>query len=308
MRRSSDKMHITLIALAAVAVLLALLLFLDVFVPVFPTSLALSEDGTESFEGETKPFENVTDRMEPPISLETEIPSVNWEDLHWEFPHYTEEELMGQFKYLLEYTLILFAEKEAAEEIPPIDRVGLFDLDRNGVPEVITMGVYDGSVEYTAYDLSASYSQYPMKVVSSWGWEGTQYGELSLWSWPLGGLSSSSVSSTFTHSLRAFITHTGDGDDEYLCEFNSKMVCEERYAKVKTKPFQNSSVTLEFFSLYGQKVDETAYTESYERFMRTNFRMPETTMVTVQWNASDPEGLAEKLLTSGQWFLYDGKW
>ena len=304
MRRSFDKLNITLIALVAVAVLLALLLFLDVFVPVFPTSLALSEDGTESFEGGTMPSENVTDRMEPPISLETEIPSVNWEELHREFPHYTEEELMGKFKYLLEYTLILFAEKEAAGEIPPIDRVGLFDLDRNGVPEVITMGVYDGSVEYTAYDLYASYSQYPMKVVSSWGWEGTQYGELSVWNWPF----SSSVSSTFTRSLRTFITHTGDGDDEYLCEFNSKMVCEERYAKVKTKPFQNSSVVLEFFNLYGQTVDEKEYTESYERFKGTNFCLPETTMVTAQWNASDPEGLTERLLTSGQWFLYDGKW
>ena len=188
MRRSFDKLNLPLIALVAVAVLLALLLFLDVFVPVFPTSLALSEDGTESFEGETKPSENVTDRMEPPISLETEIPSVNWEELHREFPHYTEEELMGQFKYLLEYTLILFAEKEAAGEIPPIDRVGLFDLDQDGVPEVITMGVYDGSVEYNAYGL------YNTKNLSSWGWEGTQYGELSLWLSPLLDAASSSVS------------------------------------------------------------------------------------------------------------------
>jgi hypothetical protein len=101
MRRSFDKLNITLIALVAVAVLLALLLFLDIVVLIFPTSLELSEDGTESFEGETKPSENVTGGMEPPISLETEIPSVNWEDLHWEFPHYTEEELMGKFKYLL---------------------------------------------------------------------------------------------------------------------------------------------------------------------------------------------------------------
>lgn len=308
MRRSSDKMHITLIALAAVAVLLALLLFLDVFVPVFPTSLELSEDGTESFEGGTIPFENVTGGMEPPISLETEIPHVDWEDvdwgdLHWEFPHYTEEELVGQFEYLLEYTLVHLAEKEAAGEIPPIDRVGLFDLGRDGVPEVITMGVYDGSVEYTAYGLGS------VKPLSSWGWEGTQYGELSLWISPLLGITSSSLSSlsATAHSRRAFFTHKGDGDDEYLYEFNSKMVCEERYAQVKTKPFQNSSVKLEFFSLYGKMVDETAYTESYERFMRTNSRMPETTMVTVRWDASNPEGLTEELLTSGQWFLYDGK-
>lgn len=301
MRRSSDKMYITLIALAALAVLLALLLFLDVFVPVFPTSLEITEDGTESFEEGTKPSEGVTGGMEPPISLETEIPSVNWEDLHWEFPHYTEEELMGQFKYLLEYTLILFAEKEAAGEIPLIDRVGLFDLDRNGVPEVITMGVYDGFVEYTAYGLGS------VKPLSSWGWEGTQYGELSLWISPLLGASSSSVSSMLSNYWRAFITHTGDGDDEYLCEFNSKMVCEERYAEVKTKLFQNSSMVMGFFRVSGQNVDEKAYTESYERFMRTNSRMPETTMVTVRWNASDPEGLTEELLTSGQWFLYDGK-
>ena len=104
------------------------------------------------------------------------------------------------------------------------------------------------------------------------------------------------------------MTHTGDGDDEYLYEFNSKMECEERYAKAIVQPFQNSSVVMRFFRLNGQTADETAYTESYERFMRMNFPLAETTMVAAEWNASDPEGVAEKLLTSGQWFLYDGKW
>ncbi len=295
MRKSSNKMNITLIALTAVAVLLALLLFLDVVVPVFPTSLEPSEDGTE-------PSEDMADGTEPPISLETEFPSVSGEDLPLlEFPHYTEEELMGLFQNPLEYALIYLAEKEAVGEIPPIDRVGFFDLNRNGVPEVITMGVYDGSVEYTAYEL------YSMEALSSWGWEGTQYGELSLWSWPLAGISSSSVS-TMTYSWRAFMTHTGDGNDEYLCEFKTNTVCEERYARtVSTLSVSSFPTRALGFRLYGQKVDETAYTESYERFIHMNFPVPETTMVTAEWNASDPEGLTEKLLTSGQWFLYDGK-
>ena len=192
----------------------------------------------------------------------------------------------------------LLAEKEAAGMIMPIDRVGFFDLDGNGVPEIIAMGVYEGWVEYTAYDL------FSLEMLSAWGWEGTQYGELSLWRW----MFSSSLSPTDAE-LRSIFTHTGDGDDEYLIEIDPQMVCRERYAKITVAVSDNvvQGAALVDFRLGGQTTDSSTYAEFYERFQTSNVRMTETAMVAVEWDAASPADMAERILLSGQLFPYTGK-
>ena len=179
MKKAFEPKNTLLIILLAVSSLIALLLFLDTFIPVFPTSLdrpdteegeAGTGDGSETKKhwwegifGRDEPTETdgLTETDEPadepsagvpPIYPDTDSPSVGWEDL-LVYPSYTEKALIDDYGTPLVRALERLADMEAAGTIQPIDRVGFFDLNGNGVPEVITMGIYNGYVEYIAYDV-----------------------------------------------------------------------------------------------------------------------------------------------------------
>ena len=319
MKKAFEQKNTLLIILLAVSSLIALLLFLDTVIPVFPTSLARPDteegeagtgDGSETKKhwwegifGRDEPTETdgLTETDEPadepaaeapPIYPDTDSPSVGWEDL-LVYPSYTEKALIDDYGTPLVRALERLADMEVAGTIQPIDRVGFFDLNGNGVPEVITMGIYNGYVEYIAYDV------YSWNALSWWGWEGTQYGELSLWM-----CFSPQSSVVFASVYRSLITHPGDGDDEYICEITDTWLdYRELFAQVSQKPSASSSVMLVSFRLDGEKTDMEAYTAAYEQFNQTNQILARTTMVTVPWNASDPEGMAERILTAGQQFF-----
>ena len=106
MRRSPDKMNITLMILSAVAVLMALLLFTDAFVPVFPTGVDRpdSEAGEMGEETQKHWWDKIfgKDETRPEESAEigeTPMDEHPRPDLFREPDYYTEAE-MKQWKKL----------------------------------------------------------------------------------------------------------------------------------------------------------------------------------------------------------------
>lgn len=280
--------NILLMILIAVAALFALLLLLDTFLPVLPDSIGRPENGTNA--AETSLSEDTDGGTMPPISSDTGLSGIMEV-----IPVYTEEELTQMYRESLATTLYRLSELEAAGEIPPIDRVGFFNIDSVGDPEVLVMRTRDGVVEYVAYEL------FSLEELTSWSWEGTQYGELSLWMWLL------SSSLDWRGKIRSIITHTGDGDDEHLYAIDSQWVCEELFAKVSEAVPHYEGMSLVQYRLGGEVTDSDTYAEAYERFRTSNSRLTDTTMVTVEWIPYSPEGMAEKILSSGQLFPYTGK-
>ena len=280
--------NILLMILIAVAALFALLLLLDTFLPVLPDSIGRPENGTNA--AETSLSEDTDGGTMPPISSDTGLSGIMEV-----IPVYTEEELTQMYRESLATTLYRLSELETAGEIPPIDRVGFFNIDSVGDPEVLVMRTRDGVVEYVAYELLS------LEELTSWSWEGTQYGELSLWMWLL------SSSLDWRGKIRSIITHTGDGDDEHLYAIDSQWVCEELFAKVSEAVPHYEGMSLVQYRLGGEVTDSDTYAEAYERFRTSNSRLTDTTMVTVEWTPYSPEGMAEKILSSGQLFPYTGK-
>lgn len=285
--------NILLMILIAVAALFALLLLLDTFLPVLPDSIGRPENGTNA--AETSLSEDTDGGTMPPISSDTGLSGIMEV-----IPVYTEEELTQMYRESLATTLYRLSDLEAAGEISPIDRVGFFNIDSVGDPEVLVMRTRDGVVEYVAYEL------FSLEELTSWSWEGTQYGELSLWMWHMYSAKISSVGN-LRGSMRSIITHTGDGDDECLYEIDSQWVCEELFAKVSEAVPHYEGMSLVQYRLGGEVTDSDTYAEVYERFRTSNSRLTDTTMVTVEWTPYSPEGMAEKILSSGQLFPYTGK-
>ena len=291
--------NILLIVLIVVAALFAVLLLLDTFLPILPDSI---DRRPASNGADTDPSEDAVGGTAPPVSLDTDIILDGLYDVTFNgvIPFYTEEELTEMYREPLATALYRLAELEAAGEILPIDRVGFFNADVSGNPEVIVMRIRDGVVEYVAYEL------FSLEELTSWSWEGTQYGELSLWMWHMYSAKISSVGN-LRGSMRSIITHTGDGDDECLYEIDSQWVCEELFAKVSEAVPHYEGMSLVQYRLGGEVTDSDTYAEVYERFRTSNSRLTDTTMVTVEWTPYSPEGMAEKILSSGQLFPYTGK-
>jgi hypothetical protein len=177
----------------------------------------------------------------------------------------------------------------------------LFDLDVNGVPEIITVTTRDGYVRYTAYSL------YSFAELSSWEWKGSNPGELTLWSYVASdGLISStypSFSSSYSLnivSFRSIIMHD-EGGDNYVSEITrSGLQFKMLFSDVR-------SANQIFYFVNGERVDSTSYYDAYDLFKQKNTPVTETTMVLWAWTPDHPERMAKQLLTSEQQFLNMGK-
>lgn len=212
----------------------------------------------------------------------------------------TEEEMIELCYDPLVKALGYLEAEQHAELIPPVDRVGLFDLDLNGVPEIITISRSDGYVEYTAYEL------YSVERLTSWGWETKDSGDGELM------LANPSLAISGVY-YRTLLMHEGDGDDNFICEITrNKFEYTELFAQIQEElswgdTAMEGSAILHQFRMYGEATDEKTYFDAYERFKVMNIPLYETKMITVEWYGAQPESMAKKILTSGQRFLRVGK-
>lgn len=244
---------------------------------------------------------------EPTMSLDT-LPS--YEVVEPSLLYYTQEEMLEAYYDPLVNALVYLAAEEKAGMIAPIEGVGLFDLDVNGVPEVITVLHADGYAQYHVYEL------YSVEELSSWWLESSDFEELALWQsysslaktgtidsyYPSSSsyLSSSSIAHWIT--FRTLIMYDGNSGVNCVGEITrNRMTYEELFAQ------DSSAVMNGIYRVNGTTVDEKAYYEAYEQFKELNEPMTETAMVTVAWETSRPERMVKMLLTSEQQFLNMGK-
>ena len=236
---------------------------------------------------------------EPTMSLDT-LPS--YEVVEPSLLYYTQEEMLEAYYDPLVNALVYLVAEEKAGMIAPIEGVGLFDLDLNGVPEVITVLHADGYAQYTAYEL------YSVEELSSWWLESSDFEELMLWrsytyaakdsTYPL---SSASSSVLYRIRFRSIIMYDVNGGSNCVGEIDSKFIYEERFVE------DVYASATGMYRVDGATVDAKTYYEAYEQFKELNEPMTETAMVTVAWEVSRPERMAKMLLTSEQQFLNMGK-
>ena len=292
MRSHAKKKNTHLLVLAAIAAFVALLLFLDAFVPVIPDGRERpdSEETIEETVEETKQhwWEKLFGRDEGDEPVETDEDGVlietDGDDLPLPTPSvgsfYTEDEMIEAYIAPLEKALTNITHMEAQGEIPSVTQVGLFNIDVYGIPEVIVQHVLDsGQVEYTAYEL---YSLEPLVTWSSMG----QNDELSVW----------------VHNGTDFtvlFAHDGNGDDEYVYELES--TDRIRYMELTAKIRDGSTLT---YRCEGKKTSENTYLAAVNSMESTYSMMDKTALRTTTWHSdTDPEKLAKIILTSGQKFL-----
>lgn len=269
-----------LIVLASVAAFVALLLFLDTLVPVIPDGKVRPDREEERVEEDQKEeetkkhwWQSIFDRKEP-VETDGDSPSASRPDPS-DQPYYTEEEMTEWYHDALTSALRELANLEARGDILPIREVGFFNVDINGTPEVILL---HESGEYMVYELNS------LETLIRWNSYGN--GErLAVWRQKNGGYTT-------------LFTHSGDGDDRYVCELESidRLRYTERTAMIRDM----DTVTYRCDGRRtGQSTYETAVRNrdsAYEMMNKTDLRM------TLWSNGADMSQLAKMILTSDQRF------
>jgi hypothetical protein len=284
--------NILLMILIAVAALFALLLLLDTFLPILPDSLDRPEtqepttDGVGIIGGEdTKKhwWEGIFDRDEPKETEPSDKTPENTEPVTRPYPtesmYYTSGEMTDAYLSYLQDALRVLGEMEDVGELPPIDRVGLFNLDLHGMPEIILRHkTEDGYYRYMAVELIS------LETILSWDGDTGETEELQAYAKDGG--------------YTVLLTTQGDGDDLYVYEivYDGEVQVAERAVKV----CEGAKTT---FYVDGAKTDEAVYSHTYGVLVRDG-KMPLTELKMLSWDGrADPDAQANHLLSTGQRFI-----
>lgn len=307
MRRSPDKMNITLMILSAVAVLMALLLFTDAFVPVFPTGVDRPDSEAGEMGEETKKhwwdkiFGKDETRPEESAEIgETPMDEHPRPDLFREPDYYTEAE-MKQWKKPLVDTLYAIAEQGYEWGTDRCCDVGLFDLDTDGTPEVIAVeyGSFVSGIALNAY----RYNVFKYHVFDLM--EGTYRGSI-------GGLGGDQY-------LRLYYGGTDDRMVlfEYVSispSYVSAVLLTWKHCfhvslqgkNVVTNALWEETVTSSYqqYRVLGNTVEREEFEAYREQYLTGFVELPETAMILRGWESNTDAGqMAEALLSSGQKFV-----
>ena len=291
MPTKSKRNNILLMILIAVAALCALLLLLDTFLPILPDSLDRPEtqepttDGVGIIGGEdTKKhwWERIFDRDEPKETDPSDETPENTEPVTRPSPtesvYYTSTEMTEAYLPYLQDAFRTLQEMEAMGELPTIDRVGLFNLDLYGMPEIILRFKTDGYYLYMAKELIS------LETVTSWNGDARETEELQIYA----------KGDDYT----VLLTTQGDGDDLYVYEmvYDGAVHLAERAVKV----CEGAKTT---FYVDGAKTDEAVYNHTYGVLIRDG-NLPLTELKMLSWDGrADPDAQANHLLSTGQKFL-----
>lgn len=270
-----------LIVLAAVAAFVALLLFLDAFVPVIPDGKERPDREEEKIEGdkeeeETKKhwWQGLFGRDEP-VETDRNGSSVSRPDPS-EQPYYTEEEMTEWYHDALTSALRELASLEERGDILPIKEVGLFNVDIYGTPEVILL---QETGQYMVCDLNS------LETLAQWNTYQTS-DKLAVWAKDSGGYT-------------ALFTHSGDGDDRYVCELEStdRLRYMERTAMIR----DGDTVT---YRCDGRRTGQSTYEKTVRNIESTHEMMEKTALRLIDWQSSgDMSQLAKQILSNGQQFV-----
>lgn len=287
----SKQKNILLIILVVVAALCALLLLLDVFIPVLPDSLDRPEtqepttDGVGIIGGEdTKKhwWEGIFDRDEPKETEPSDETAENTEPVTRPYPtesvYYSSQEMTEAYLPYLQDAFRALQAMEDAGELPAIDRVGLFNLDLYGMPEIILRFKTDGYYLYMAKELIS------LETITSWNGDARETEELQIYA----------KGDDYT----VLLTTQGDGDDLYVYEmvYDGAVHLAERAVKV----CEGAKTT---FYVDGAKTDEAVYSHTYGVLIRDG-NLPLTELKMLSWDGrADPDAQANHLLSTGQKFL-----
>ena len=287
----SKTKNIILVIFVVVAALCALLLLLDTFLPILPDSLDRPEtqepttDGVGIIGGEdTKKhwWEGIFDRDEPKETEPSDETAENTEPVTRPYPteslYYTSTEMTEAYLPYLRDAFRALQEMEAMGELPTIDRVGLFNLDLYGMPEIILRFKTDGYYLYMAKELIS------LETVTSWNGDARETEELQIYA----------KGDDYT----VLLTTQGDGDDLYVYEmvYDGAVHLAERAVKV----CEGAKTT---FYVDGAKTDEAVYNHTYGVLIRDG-KMPLTELKMLSWDGrADPDAQANHLLSTGQKFL-----
>ena len=283
--------NILLMILIAVAALCALLLLLDTFLPILPDSLDRPEtqepttDGVGIIGGEdTKKhwWEGIFDRDEPEETEPSDETAENTEPVTRPYPteslYYTSTEMTEAYLPCLRDAFRTLQEMEAMGELPTIDRVGLFNLDLYGMPEIILRFKTDGYYLYMAKELIS------LETVTSWNGDARETEELQIYA----------KGDDYT----VLLTTQGDGDDLYVYEmvYDGAVHLAERAVKV----CEGAKTT---FYVDGAKTNEAVYNHTYGVLIRDG-NLPLTELKMLSWDGrADPDAQANHLLSTGQRFI-----
>ena len=269
-----------LIVLAAVAAFVALLLFLDAFIPVIPDGKERPDREEEKIEAdkeeETKKhwWQGIFDRKEP-VETDRNGSSISRPDPS-EQPYYTEEEMTEWYHDALTSALRELASLEARGDILPIKEVGLFNADIYGTPEVILL---QETGQYMVCDLNS------LETLVQWNSYQTS-DKLAVWAKDGGGYT-------------ALFTHSGDGDDRYVCELEStdRLRYMERTAMIR----DGENVT---YRCDGRRTGQSSYEKAVKNIEATHEMMENTALRLIDWqNSGDMSQLAKQILSNGQQFV-----
>lgn len=280
-----------LVIFVVVAALCALLLLLDTFLPILPDSLDRPEtqepttDGVGIIGGEdTKKhwWEGIFDRDEPKETEPSDETAENTEPVTRPYPteslYYTSTEMTEAYLPYLQDAFRALQAMEDAGELPPIDRVGLFNLDLYGMPEIILRFKTDGYYRYMAVELIS------LETVTSWNGDARETEELQIYAKGDG--------------YTVLLTTQGDGDDLYVYEmvYDGAVHLAERAVKV----CEGAKIT---FYVDGAKTDEAVYSHTYGVLIRDG-NLPLTELKMLSWDGrADPDAQANHLLSTGQRFI-----
>ena len=288
----SKQKNILLIILVVVAALCALLLLLDTFLPILPDSLDRPEtqepttDGVGIIGGEdTKKhwWEGIFDRDEPKETEPSDKTPENTEPVTRPYPtesmYYTSTEMTEAYLPYLRDAFRTLQEMEDAGELEPIDRVGLFNIDLYGMPEIILRHkTEDGYYRYMALELIS------LETVTSWVGDAGETEELQVYA--------------KNDGYTVLLSTRGDGDDQYLWE--TVYDGEVRFAVRTSMVCEGAKTT---FYVDGTKTDEAVYSHTYGVLVRDG-KMPLTELKMLSWDGrADPDAQANHLLSTGQRFI-----
>jgi hypothetical protein len=269
-----------LIVLAAVAAFVALLLFLDAFVPVIPDGKERPDREEEKIEEDKEEeetqkhwWQGIFGRDEP-VETDRNGSSIYRPDPS-EQPYYTEEEMTEWYHDALTSALRELASLEARGDILPIKEVGLFNADIYGTPEVILLQEMG---QYMVCDLNS------LETLVQWNSYQTS-DKLAVWAKDGGGYT-------------ALFTHSGDGDDRYVCELEStdRLRYMERTAMIR----DGEDVT---YRCDGRRTGQSSYEKAVKNIEATHEMMENTALRLIDWqNSGDMSQLAKDLLSGGQRF------
>lgn len=302
-----------LIVLAAVAGLVALLLFLDAFVPILPDSMNLGgghsegdESRGETGEDETKKhwWEGIFDRNEP---KETEPPAEDFEPVPRPTPdtdevYYTEDEMQEWYKPLV--TALYEIAEQGYEWGSDWNRaVGLFDVDADGTPEILVETdepqISSWACQYRLFDL------YSCEEIGSFD-IGSEETRLTLYR--RGG---SYEALLYDRRLSGFSWAVSSvvptSEYWYAVERQAETTVSEEImfcGPVASDKYSGSVVLDTGWRVRGEEVSKSEFTAFQGEFFAERTELDETRMLMQTWESTPDAGhMADALLTSGQKFI-----